>query len=271
MGRAVALLAAAPAAYDPPVRSQLSRALGFGWRKEDFRRRFYGEGFLGMYDRFARAIAGAAPAGITVLDAGCGSGRVFRYRLPRPPRLVVGLDRTAELLGNPNIDQAVRGDLGRLPFRDGAFDLVISSHVCEHLTEPEVVFAELARALRPGGRLLILTPSRWHYVTLAARLLPHGFHLRFNRSRGVDERDVFPTVYAANTAGRLRALLEGAGLIVERIEQFETEPEYLAFHPLAYALGVAYERLVNRFEGLAGLRVNLLARARKPPAGALSG
>jgi len=80
----------------------------------------------------------------------------------------------------------------------------------------------------------------------------------------MDERDVFPTVYRANTAGRLRVLLEGAGLEVERLERFETEPEYLAFHPLAYALGVAYERLVNRFETLAGLRVNLLAVARKP-------
>jgi len=219
-----------------------------------------------MYDRFGRAIAGASSAGVTVLDAGCGSGRVFQYRLPRPARLVVGLDRTAQVAGNPNIDQAVRGDLGRLPFREAAFDLVISSHVAEHLTEPEMVFAELARVLRPGGRLLILTPNRWHYVTLAARLLPHGFHLRFNRSRGVDERDVFPTVYRANTAGRLRALLEGAGLVVERIDQFEAEPEYLAFHPVAYALGVAYERLVNRFEGLAGLRVNLLVRAQKPPA-----
>lgn len=219
-----------------------------------------------MYDRFARAIAGASSAGITVLDAGCGSGRVFQYRLPRPARLVVGLDRTVHAAGNPNIDQAVRGDLGRLPFGDGVFDLVISSHVAEHLTEPELVFAELARVLRPGGRLLILTPNRWHYVTLAARLLPHGFHLRFNRSRGVDERDVFPTVYRANTAGRLRALLERAGLVVERIDQFEAEPEYLAFHPVAYALGVAYERLVNRFEGLAGLRVSLLVRAQKPRA-----
>jgi hypothetical protein len=75
---------------------------------------------------------------------------------------------------------------------------------------------------------------------------------------------VFPTAYRANTAGRLRALAEGAGLAVERIDRTETEPEYLAFHVAPYALGVAYERLVNRFDALAALRVNLLLVARKP-------
>jgi hypothetical protein len=51
---------------------------------------------------------------------------------------------------------------------------------------------------------------------------------------------------------------------VERLERFETEPEYLAFHIAPYALGVAYERLANGFDALAPLRVNLLLVGRKP-------
>jgi hypothetical protein len=51
---------------------------------------------------------------------------------------------------------------------------------------------------------------------------------------------------------------------VERIERFETEPEYLAFHSLAYALGVGYERVVNRSGLLAPLRVAIIAVGRKP-------
>lgn len=238
--------------------------LGFGWRKEALRRRFYPDDFLGMYDRLAALLRERAREGDLMLDAGCGSGRVFRYELPRRPRLIVGVDLTEEPRGNPNIDAAARADLARLPFRHSVFDLAVSSHVVEHLAAPEAVFRELARVLKPGGALLILTPNRWHYVTLAARLLPHHVHVAFNRWRGVDARDIFPTRYRANTAGRLRRLLEGAGLFVERLDQFETEPEYLAFHPVTYALGVAYERLVNRFEALKGLRVNLLAVARKP-------
>ncbi len=238
--------------------------LGFGWRKEALRRRFYPDDFLGMYDRLAALLRERAREGDLMLDAGCGSGRVFRYELPRRPRLIVGVDLTEEPRGNPNIDAAARADLARLPFRDSVFDLAVSSHVVEHLAAPEAVFRELARVLKPGGALLILTPNRWHYVTVAARLLPHRVHVAFNRWRGVDARDIFPTRYRANTAGRLRRLLEGAGLFVERLDQFETEPEYLAFHPVTYGIGVAYERLVNRFKALKGLRVNLMAVARKP-------
>jgi SAM-dependent methyltransferase len=237
--------------------------LGFGWRKEELRRRFYPPGFRGMYDRLQDAIDEYVRPSDTVLDAGCGSGRVFQHRLAGRVRRVVGVDVTDEPRANPNIDGAVTGDLRALPLRDASFDLIVMSHVAEHLSEAEAAFRELARVLRPGGRLLLLTPNRWHYVPLAARLLPHRLHVGFNRWRGVDARDVFPTRYRANTAGRLRELAGGAGLTVERLERFETEPEYLAFHIAPYALGVAYERAVNRLPALAALRVNLLLVGRK--------
>lgn len=235
------------------------------WRKQELRERFYQPQFRGMYDRFSDVIHDYVRAGDTMLDAGCGSGRVFQYAFDESqrPRLIVGVDMTAEPKGNRNIDAAARADLGRLPFRDGVFDIAISSHVAEHLTEPDLVFRELARVLKPGGRLLILTPNRWHYVTVSSALLPHRFHLKYNSWRGVDVHDIFPTVYRANTAGRLRQLYDRAGLDVEQLLQFETEPEYLAFSTPTYALGVGFERVVNRFAALRNLRVNLLAVGRK--------
>ncbi len=75
--------------------------------------------------------------------------------------------------------------------------------------------------------------------------------------------DVFPTVYKANTARRMRSLYELAGMDVEHLYQFETEPEYLAFSTPTYAAGVGFERVVNRFDALKDLRVNLLAVGRK--------
>jgi SAM-dependent methyltransferase len=218
-----------------------------------------------MYDRFSDVIHEHVRQGDVMLDAGCGSGRVFQYQFDdvQRPRLIVGVDVTDEPKGNRNIDTAARADLGALPFRDGKFDVAISSHVAEHLTQPERVFGELARVLKPGGLLLILTPNRWHYVTVSSALLPHSFHLRYNRWRGVDAHDIFPTVYHANTASRLRSLYKGAGMTVEQLYQFETEPEYLAFLTPVYALGVGFERVVNRFDALKNLRVNLLAVGRK--------
>jgi ubiquinone/menaquinone biosynthesis C-methylase UbiE len=235
------------------------------WRKQELRQRFYSEGFRGMYDRFSDVIHDHVRKGDVMLDAGCGSGRVFKYTFddPQRPHLIVGVDLTDEPRANGNVDAAARADLARLPFRDETFDIAISSHVAEHLTQPEAVFRELSRVLKHGGRLLILTPNRWHYVTMSAALMPHSFHLKFNQSRGVDAHDIFPTVYRANTARRLRSLYEAAGLEVEELYQFETEPEYLAFSTPSYALGVGFERLVNRFEALKHLRVNLLAVGRK--------
>ncbi|HUS82885.1 MAG TPA: class I SAM-dependent methyltransferase, partial [Dehalococcoidia bacterium] len=179
--------------------------LGFRWRKEELRKRWYPPQFRGMYRRFEDTLRDCIPAGATVLDAGCGSGRIFRYEL-QPGCRVVGVDVGAELRDNPNIADRVRGDVQQLPLADASFDAVLASHVMEHLPEPEKALAEVARVLKPGGRCLLLTPNRFHYVPLVASLLPQRLHVWFNRRRGVPERDVFPTLYRANTVGRLRRL-----------------------------------------------------------------
>ena len=163
------------------------------------------------------------------------------------------------------VKRAREGDLPAIPLRDSQFDMAIVSHVAEHLVDPEAVFAELSRVLKPGGRLLLLTPNRWHYVPLGARLMPHRVHIAFNNWRGIETADIFPTQYRANTAGRLRALSEQAGLDVESLEQSETEPEYLAFHLVPYTPGVAYCPLVNRFRFWPKLRLHLLPAPNNPP------
>ena len=235
------------------------------WRERELVCRFYGPSAVGELERrFLEAIERLVRPGDHVLDAGCGGGRLFTYDLRGRASLVVGVDLTSDVAQNPNIDAPLRASLAALPFASETFDLVICKHVLEHLEAPASAFRELARVLRPQGQLLILTPNRFHYVPLLASLLPASVQRLIASGRGLTPGEVHPTAYRANTPRRLRRLARQAGLRVAALRLFETPPVYLAFHPLAFALGVAYERLVNRFEALAPLRINLLSVLRKP-------
>ena len=57
-----------------------------------------------------------------------------------------------------NAEADVRADLTDLPFPDGRFDVVLSSHVLEHVRDDGAAIAEFARVLRPGGWAAIMVP-----------------------------------------------------------------------------------------------------------------
>ena len=94
------------------------------------------------------------------LDIGCGIGTESRL-LSRADRTVIGLDYDIGTAGLAQavIDGAVCGDARQLPFQTNSLDWVSSSHIIEHFTDPERHVAEIARVLRPGGRLVVLTPN----------------------------------------------------------------------------------------------------------------
>jgi SAM-dependent methyltransferase len=108
--------------------------------------------------------AGLAPEalrGACVLDAGCGMGRYLRVAARGGPALLVGLDvseavRAAHELagGEPGV-AVVQGDLLRTPFADGVFDHIYSLGVLDHTPDPRRAFLELARLLKPGGRIVV--------------------------------------------------------------------------------------------------------------------
>jgi SAM-dependent methyltransferase len=59
-------------------------------------------------------------------------------------------------LGSPGVD--LRADITQLPLADGSFDLVLCSHVLEHVPDDARAIAELFRVLRPGGTALVQVP-----------------------------------------------------------------------------------------------------------------
>jgi SAM-dependent methyltransferase len=97
-----------------------------------------------------------------VLDLGCGEARILPYL--KPGQLYVGVDRYADLIHRLQEIHAdhefYRRDFdgGELSF-PRQFDTVLMLAVIEHLTYPERVLAQIPNQLKPGGRLLITTPS----------------------------------------------------------------------------------------------------------------
>ena len=96
-----------------------------------------------------------------VLDVGCGTGRWLRRYLEQQLR-PVGLDATAGMLRQATVFGVdcplAAGYAQRLPFRNAAFGLVSAVTVVQHLeyADQENALKEMARVLRPGGRLLLL-------------------------------------------------------------------------------------------------------------------
>jgi SAM-dependent methyltransferase len=221
-------------------------------------RRFY-PGYLDEHARFDALIRHYLAQGIAVLDAGAGRGVMYPYDYREIVARMAGADTDPAIKENANLTDAVVADLAHLPYDHGEFDLVFSKYVFEHLDRPRDVMRELRRVLKPGGHLLIHTPNRWHYVAMFATLTPTSFHAWFNAKRGRVEADTFPTRYRANDRLTLERLAMETGFRVVSIDLIETKPDYLLFHPLAYRAGIAYERVVNRSEALAGFRVQMLA------------
>jgi SAM-dependent methyltransferase len=95
-----------------------------------------------------------------VLDAGCGTGFNLCDYVQLGRAYGLEPDRHAAALGRSRSGApVVQGDLLRLPFRSGSFDLVVCTDVLEHIAEDSAALSELARVLRPAGTLILTVPA----------------------------------------------------------------------------------------------------------------
>lgn len=202
--------------------------------------------------------------GARVLDAGCGRYLKFCREFSSVAHVVgIDLERSFDT-DNRQQPYAIRGDIGALPFPSECFDIVISRSVVEHLENPPRVFREFFRVLRPGGRIVILTPNKYDYVSLIAAITPYRLH-RFLVSRifRVPEDDVFPTLYRANTPSAIRKAMTAARLVELEMDTINHYPAYLMFSPVLFRLGVLYERLTS-LNMLRSLRGSILGVFERP-------
>ncbi len=99
-----------------------------------------------------------------VLEVGCGNGVWLRaLRSGHALGSVVGLDLSAGMLEAARAEDpgqpVVGGDVGRLPFPEASFDVVMALWMLYHVADHRGALEELHRVLRPGGRLLVATNS----------------------------------------------------------------------------------------------------------------
>ncbi len=98
---------------------------------------------------------------LQILDIGCGTGAMLDEL--KPFGSVVGADFSPEALqfcvtrGAPG--GLARADVRRLPFADGAFDVVTAMDIIEHIDDDKAASSEIFRVLKPGGRLLVTVPA----------------------------------------------------------------------------------------------------------------
>lgn len=200
---------------------------------------------------------------VRLLDLGAGAGIVSQMNFKDLVAHAAGVDLDGRVCTNPFLHGGHLGSIESLPFPDESFDVVVCDNVLEHLDQPARVFSEVRRVLRPGGVFLGKTPNRYHYMPLVARATPLWFHRFVNRARGRASIDTFPTRYRANSRKDLARLAREGGLELVALQTVESRPEYLRMWPITYLVGHLYERLVNRFEALAGARVILIVEMRR--------
>ncbi|MBI3367582.1 MAG: class I SAM-dependent methyltransferase [Burkholderiales bacterium] len=225
--------------------------------------RYYGDSVhpYQLFEQRVQSLIG--PDTRVLLDAGCGrTVPVLRKFLGRVEQLI-GVELVEFTEVPPGI-QTHNADLGHLPLADASVDLIMSRSVFEHLSDPASVYAEFARVLRPGGRIVFLTANMWDYGTLVARAIPNRFHARIvKRVEGREEEDTFPTAYKTNTRGDVERLARGSGLQVANFEYLSQYPNYLMFNGALFFVGMLYEKLISRVNALRFLRGWILVTVEK--------
>jgi len=200
--------------------------------------------------------SGSLPRRLRVLEAGCGS--MSHVSLGASPH-VVGVDLSErQLRRNETLDLTVLGDLHHLPLADGSFDVVVCWDVLEHLHTPRSALEQMARALYPGGHLVLGFPNLQSMKGLLTRWTPHSFHVWVYRhvlgskTAGTNDHGPFRTYLRPEaTLSGIQAWARSRGMDVGLclLYQSEMQARMIGRNPLARAYVLGLGRVVQALTG----------------------
>jgi SAM-dependent methyltransferase len=143
---------------------------------------------------------------LRVLEAGCGS---ISYLAFPTDSHVVGIDISEAQLGkNTYLAEKILGDIESYDLPAEDFDVIVCWNVFEHLPHPERALAGFAKAVRPGGLVILALPNALSVKGLLTKFTPFRFHVwvtRYlvgRRLAGTEGNPPFPTFMRLSIAPR---------------------------------------------------------------------
>jgi SAM-dependent methyltransferase len=206
------------------VRDQYADELGLRARKSVYR----DVAGVDARDVAFAAVADALPR--RVLEVGCGEGELAGRLVRELDIELVALDQSARMVAlarAAGVDARV-GDVQQLPFPAGSFDVAVAAWMLYHVPDIDRGLAELARVLRPGGRLVAVTNYEDHLHEMFSLVGISRWELPFGGENGaqllarhfarVDCRDADGTV-TFHDAGSVRRYLSSSERLARYVEK----------------------------------------------------
>jgi 2-polyprenyl-3-methyl-5-hydroxy-6-metoxy-1,4-benzoquinol methylase len=163
-----------------------------------------------------------------VLEVGCGWGELAEWLTRETGAAVVAIDssqRMVELARERGVDARL-ADVQHLPFGDGGFDVVVAAWMLYHVPDLERGIGELARVLRPGGRLVAATNSLFHLHELRELVGSGRSSITFSRETG-------EALLARHFANVRREDIDGSLEFADRAEVDEYVRASISMSPFA--------------------------------------
>jgi ubiquinone/menaquinone biosynthesis C-methylase UbiE len=190
--------------------------------------------------RYQDLIAKCIKPNFRVLDLGCGRGGVVERLGDTATWMGIDPDfRSLKLHRRVNFARCC-ADASTIPIAKNSIDIVAASWVLEHLSEPEMVFTEIARVLRPGGHFFFLTPNIKHPLPLLSRMVANNLAIQQVLVQHLYHRmavDTFSVQYNANTWKTIDAFAAQVGLWLVEVELVD-DPSYLAWDTFPFGLAI---------------------------------